>query len=216
MTVWGSWVLPRVTDRVLDSGTVRRHRDAIGQASRGVVLDVGFGTGTNLPHYGPRVDRVHAVEPNDGAWGLSAQARSASRVPVDRVGVDAAHLELPTHSVDTVVTAFTLCTVRDLPASIDELVRVLRPGGSLLFLEHGLAPDPGVRRWQRRLDAVEVVCAGGCHLVRDPVRSLEEASLQVTVASAAYLPGPALVRPWGWVTRGAARAADSLSGDTGF
>lgn len=146
-----------------------------------------------------------AVEPSDVAWRLAEPRIAAGRVPVRRGGLDGARLDLPDASMDTALSTFTLCTIADLDAALAEVTRVLRPGGRLHFLEHGLAPDEGTVRWQRRLDGFQQRAFGGCHLTRDIPALLSRAGFEVEVDAAAYLPGPSLSHPWGYVHRGRAR-----------
>ena len=119
--------------------------------------------------------RVAAVEPSDVAWGLAAPRVAASPVAVDRAGLDGARLDLPDASFDSALSTFTLCTVPAVESALTEIRRVLRPGGALHFLEHGLAPDPAVVRWQRRLQPLQLRVGGGCHLDR-PIADLVRGS----------------------------------------
>ena len=131
----------------------------------GEVVEIGSGSGLNAPYYPPGVRRVLAVEPSDVGWGLAARRVAAARVPVQRVGLDGQALPLADASVDSALSTWTLCTVPDPGRALRErLRRVLRPGGRLVFVEHGLSPDAGVARWQRRLDPVQRRPAGGCRL----------------------------------------------------
>jgi ubiquinone/menaquinone biosynthesis C-methylase UbiE len=133
----------------------------------GVVLELGFGSGPNVPLYPAGVERVLAVDPSPVAFRLARRHLASSPVPVEPVGRDGARLDLPDDSVDSVLTTFTLCTIPDVSAALAEARRVLRPGGRLFYLEHGLTPDPGVARSQARFEAVQKRLAGGCHLTRD-------------------------------------------------
>lgn len=133
-------VVPRVVDATCGSGMLDDLRRRTCAGLRGEVLELGFGSGTNLPFYPPAVTRVLAVEPSDVAWRLSEARRTASSVPVVRAGLDAARLELPDVAVDAVVSTWTLCTIPDVAGALGEVRRVLRPGGPLRFAEHGMAP----------------------------------------------------------------------------
>ena len=141
----------------------------------GTVIEIGFGSGHNLPYYADTVTSVTVVEPSDVAWALARQRIQTSGIPVLRSGLDGASLPLPDDSYDVALSTWTLCTIPDVSGALGELRRVLKPGGSLHFLEHGLAPDETVRRWQRRLEPIQKRIAGGCHLTRPIVDLLEAA-----------------------------------------
>ena len=140
-----------MADRSLSSRPIMGlRRDVCGGLS-GRVLEIGFGSGLNVAAYPASVTSVDAVEPSDLGWELSAQRRSGSSVPVERVGLDGQRLEAANATYDAVLSTFTLCTIADVETALAEVRRVLRPGGTLHVLEHGLAPDEGAA-WQRRLN----------------------------------------------------------------
>ena len=174
---------------------------------RGRVLEIGFGSGLNVGLYPAAVTRVDAVEPSDLAWELSTARRAQSAVPVERVGLDGQRLAAADGTYDAVLSTFTLCTIPDVDAALAEVRRVLRPGGTLHVLEHGLAPDPRVARWQRRLNPLQGLVAGGCHLSRDVTALITAAGLRIERLDQAYLPGPAVSRPWVFGTLATAVAA---------
>jgi ubiquinone/menaquinone biosynthesis C-methylase UbiE len=134
-------------------------------------VEIGFGSGLNVPHYPSSVDSVAAVEPADLGWKLAAKRLAAATVPVQRSGLDGQSLPFADDSFDAALVTWTLCTIPEPSMALAELRRVLVPGGRLHFIEHGLAPDEGVRRWQRRLEPVQKRVAGGCHLTR-PVQTM--------------------------------------------
>ncbi|MFE6649576.1 class I SAM-dependent methyltransferase, partial [Nocardioides sp. NPDC057772] len=170
------------------------------------VIEIGFGSGSNIGLYPAEVTEIVAVEPSDLAWELSASRRSGSTVPVSRVGLDGARLPLDDASVDTGLVTFSLCTIPDVAGALAELRRVLRPGGTIGFAEHGLSPDPAVARWQHRLDGLQQRLFGGCHLTRDIPELLADQGFQVDLLHQDYLPGPAPSKPWGYVSAGRASA----------
>ncbi len=144
-------------------------RDRVCARLSGAVVEVGFGSGLNVPHYPAGVTAIAAIEPSDVAWRLAAERVASSAVPVRRAGFDGQALPFEDDTFDSALSTWTLCTIPDVGAALAELRRVLRPDGTLHFVEHGLAPDDSVLRWQRRLEPVQKRLAGGCHLTRvDP------------------------------------------------
>jgi ubiquinone/menaquinone biosynthesis C-methylase UbiE len=155
----------------------------------GEVLEVGFGSGLNVPFYPPEVTKVAAVEPADLAWRLAYKRLARSNVRVERSGLDGQSLPYPTDHFDCALSTWTLCTIPDPVAALREVRRVLVPGGRLHFLEHGLAPDEKVRRWQRRMEPVQKRLAGGCHLTRTVVDLLRGAGFEIQEADSFYEDG---------------------------
>ena len=200
MGLWNAAVLPRVVDRALRTPEVEALRAGTLAGLRGEVLEIGFGSGLNLRHYPEGVLRVLAVEPSDMAWRL-AQDRMTAGTPVERVGLEGARLPVPDRSVDAVVSTFTLCTIPDVAAALAEVRRVLRPGGRLHFLEHGLAPEEPVRRWQRRLQPLQSRILGGCRLDRRIDELVTGAGLQMVELTTGYADGP---KPFSYLYRGRA------------
>jgi SAM-dependent methyltransferase len=196
MGYWTDRVLPRLTERSLSTPDVQALRVEVCAGLRGRVLEIGFGSGLNLPVYPAEVEQVDAVEPADLAWEMSARRRAGSRVPVERTGLDGQRLAAADGQYDAALSTFSLCTIPDVERALREVHRVLRPGGYLHFLEHGLAPEPGVQRWQHRLDPLQRRLGGGCHLSRDIPALVSGSGLEVVEVAAAYLAGPRLSRPW--------------------
>lgn len=193
---WEQRVVPHLVDASLRGKEIGELRGEICAPLSGRVLELGFGSGLNIRWYPEAVTAIHAVEPSDRGWELSARRRDRSTVPIHRSGLDGQDLAEADASFDAVLCTFTLCTIPDPARALDEVVRVLRPGGTFAFLEHGLAPDEPVSRWQRRLDPVQQRVAGGCHLSRDVARLVTDAGLTTTALTTAYLPGPRATRPW--------------------
>ena len=183
-------VLPRVTDAVLNRADLRRIRDRAAAGLAGEVLEVGFGSGLNVPHYPPAVTRVLAVDPAQAGRRLAARRLAASPVPVEFAGTDGAQLPVADASVDHALVTWTLCTIPDPGRALAEICRALRPGGLLHFAEHGRSPDPHVARWQDRLTPVQRRLAGGCHLNRAIDRLITDSGLRLTRLDTYYLNGP--------------------------
>ncbi len=202
---WSERVVPRMTDRSLSSRPIMDLRRDVCDGLSGRVLEIGFGSGLNLGAYPAQVTAVDAVEPSDLGWELSAGRRTRSSLPVERVGLDGQRLAAEDAAYDAVLSTFTLCTIPDVETALAEVRRVLRPGGELHVLEHGLAPDPKVAAWQHRLDGLQGRVAAGCHLTRDVPRLVEEAGFTVERLDRAYLPGPGVGRPWTFVSLAVAR-----------
>ena len=196
MGVWGDHVVPRLVDRALRTSEIGELRVAACAPLRGRVLELGFGSGLNIPCYPTAVTSVAAVEPSDVGWRLSERRRARSAAPIERRGLDGPRLDESDASYDAVLSTFTLCTIPDPVAALGELRRVLRPDGVLCLLEHGLAPDARVAAWQHRLDGVQQRLAGGCHLTRDMPQLVRAAGFETTRLETSYLEGPALARPW--------------------
>ncbi|MFN8024618.1 MAG: class I SAM-dependent methyltransferase [Acidimicrobiales bacterium] len=168
-------VLPRVIDVACGSPGFRLPRADTVADTHGIVLEIGFGSGHNLPHYPSTVDRLLAVDPSGRALEIATPRIERSRVSVELVGLDGQQLPLDDASVDCVVSTFTLCTIPDVRAALAEVRRVLRPGGTFHVLEHGLADDEGVQRWQRRVSPLQQRIAGGCHTDRHVPGMLSDA-----------------------------------------
>ena len=159
-------VLPRIVNRACGMKAAEPLRARACAGLHGQVLEIGFGTGLNIPHYPTGVTSVAAIEPSDLAWKLAGERLAATAVPITRSGLDGQELSLPDSSCDSALSTWTLCTIPDVTAALDEVRRVLKPGGTLHFVEHGLAPDDNVQRWQHRLEPMQKRIFGGCHLTR--------------------------------------------------
>ena len=203
MGIYSTRILPRLIDCACGLKPAMRQRAKIIPRARGRVLELGIGSGLNLPYYdADRVTCVHGLDVSVELWGLAGERRGAAGVGVEFLEAPAEAVPLPDASVDTVVLTYTLCTLPDVPGALAEARRVLRDGGELLFCEHGAAPDPDIRRWQDRLDPVWHRLAGGCHLNRDAPALIEAAGFRIRSLDSTYLPGwrPATFNTWGTAT----------------
>lgn len=205
MRWWSERVVPRINDSSLGSVEVGELRDRACAGLRGTVVELGFGSGLNIGHYPAEVTSVVAVEPSDVHWARSQDARASSPVPVTRAGSDAAHLTQPDASADGVLSSFSLCVIPEIESAMREVVRVLKPGGSFHFVEHGLSPDLRVQTWQRRLQPLNGALQDGCHITRPIADLVSATTLDVEQIDTFYLPGPAFTRPMAYITLGRAR-----------
>ena len=186
MGLYGEQILPRMVDKACGMKSSDPLRRRVCEGLAGNVVEIGFGSGHNVPFYPAEVAEVSAVEPSDVGWRLAAERVGATTVPIRRSGLDGASLPFPDDTFDAAVSTWTMCTIPDLAAALAELRRVLRPGGTLHFVEHGLAPDEGVRRWQHRLEPVQKRVFGGCHLTRPIVDRITAAGFTVAELDVFY------------------------------
>lgn len=206
MGFYSERIVPRFIDRVLSTkGMNALRRDLVAPLS-GSVLEVGFGSGLNLPFLPSTVDRILAIDPSGTALELARDRISAARVPVQVIGLDGARIDLPDESVDHVLSTMTLCTIPRVEDALGEIRRVLRPGGTFVFLEHGLAPFPNVQKWQYRLTPVQRHLAAGCHLDRDIADLVTRAGFTIDGMNARFERGP---KAFSWFTSGTARPIGS-------
>lgn len=202
MGIYRDRVVPRIIDATCGIEAVEPLRRRVCAGLHGEVVEIGFGSGLNVPFYPPEVTRVLAVEPADLAWRLASERVAAGRVPVERSGLDGQRLPFADGTADAVLVTWSLCTIPDPVTALGEARRILRRGGTVHFVEHGLAPDADVRRWQRRLEPIQRRIGGGCRLTREPLRFLESAGLTVTTVDEFYQEGAP--RPFGAISLGTA------------
>jgi ubiquinone/menaquinone biosynthesis C-methylase UbiE len=186
MGLYGEHVLPRVVDVMCGMKNAEPLRRRVCAGLEGRVVELGFGSGHNAPFYPEAVNQVAAIEPADLGWKLAEKRLRATRVPVERAGLDGQSLPFGDDSFDTALSTWTLCTIPDVAAALSEVRRVLKPGGALHFVEHGLAPDERVRVWQHRLEPLQKRMFGGCHLTRPIVDLLTAAGFTITELDVFY------------------------------
>ena len=189
MGLYGEHVLPRIVDVACGLKTVHPLRRRVCEGLEGEVVELGFGSGHNVPFYPQTVSRVAAIEPADLGWKLARKRLSAATVPVERSGLDGQSLPFPDDTFDTALSTWTLCTIPDVSAALAEVRRVLKPGGRFHFLEHGLAPDEKVRRWQHRLNPIQNRVFGGCNLNRPIVDLVSGAGFTIAEVDRFYEDG---------------------------
>jgi len=194
-------LLPRLVDRACGTADLRHWREQVTAGLFGTVVEIGFGSGLNMPAYPPEVTLVYAVEPAATARRLAERRIADSVIRVEHIGLRGESIPLDDASCDGALSTFTLCTIAHVEQALAEIRRVLRPGGRFYFLEHGLSPDLTVARWQHRLEPFQKRLADGCHLTRQPADLVRAAGFTIERVESRYAAGP---KPWTWLTEGAA------------
>jgi SAM-dependent methyltransferase len=195
-------LFPRILDAVMDTAETRRIRAQVCAPLSGDVVEIGFGTGHNLAHLPSAVTRIRAVDPMVAGRRLAAERIAATDVAVDFIGLDGQRIELPDRSTDSVLCTWTLCSIEDPVAAVREIARILRPGGELHFVEHGLSPDEKIRRRQHRWNRLHRRIACGCNVDRDIPRLLEQGGMTIEAADTFYAKGDP--KYLGWTVQGRA------------
>ncbi len=202
MGIYSRYVLPRLTHLSMGQAQLRPYRTRVIGGAKGRVLEIGIGSGLNLPFYNEAVDEVIGVDSSPEMLMLAERAVAVSHQRnVTLLTQSAQSLPFDARSVDTVVVTWSLCSFPDPGAALREARRVLKPGGELRFVEHGLSPDAGVRKWQDWLTPLWRRCAGGCHLNRKTDNLIRAAGFQIVELSTGYAPGP---RPLAYMYEGCA------------
>jgi ubiquinone/menaquinone biosynthesis C-methylase UbiE len=202
MGFYSDVILPRICDLSMRNKQLLPFRQRVIDAAEGRVLEIGVGSGLNLAFYRPPVREVLALEPAPRLMTMARGASHRASTPVSFLEASAEAIPLEQHCVDTIVTTWTMCSIPHAATALAEMRRVLRPGGKLLFVEHGLAPDEGVRRWQDRLTPAWRCISGGCHLNRPIASMIEGAGFRIDRIETGYIPGP---KPLTFMYEGSAR-----------
>ena len=202
MGVYQDQLLPRMQDKVMGRKAMGEVRARTCSGLAGQVVEVGFGTGLNARYYPPEVTKIFAVEPSRVCMRLAETRIARTQAPVELAGLTGEHLDLPSEEFDAVLSTWTLCTIPNLEAALEELRRVLKPGGDLNFVEHGHAPDANVARWQQRIEPGNKKLAGGCHLTRQIDESIENAGFRIEHMDTYYIKGEP--KPFGYTFEGRA------------
>jgi ubiquinone/menaquinone biosynthesis C-methylase UbiE len=187
------WVIPRLTHLAMRKKELHPYRRRALAQARGRVLEIGIGSGLNLPFYGSEVTGVVGVDPSPALLAMARKEAGETGFPVELLERSAEELPIEDRSIDTAITSWSLCSIPDAARALREVRRTLKPGGRLLFVEHGLAPDPEVVRWQKRLTPLWKRCSGGCHLDRPIDRLVREAGFAIEALETGYARGPRMV-----------------------
>jgi SAM-dependent methyltransferase len=182
-------VLPRAQDVLMGRKPLREVRARVCSGLRGDVVEVGFGTGLNSPYYPRDITTLYAVEPSQLSMRMAKPRVERNNVPIEPAGLSGERLDLPSERFDAVLSTWTLCTIPDVGAALGELHRVLKPGATFHFVEHGHAPDPGVARWQERIEPFWKPLAGGCHLTRRMPELIDQAGFTIDNLDTYYFKG---------------------------
>ena len=210
MGFYDRYVMPRFINCACATKPIMKQREKVVPRASGTVLEIGIGTGLNLPYYdASKVKRVIGLDPSKKSWDLAGERAAQLAFPVEFIGLPSETIPLEDDSVDTVVVTFSLCTIPDPVTALRGMARVLRPGGSLIFCEHGRAPDESVYRWQNRLNPFWKRFAGGCHLNRDSPQLLIAGGFAVSDMEVDYLPSTPRIA--GYNFWGSARPINSAS-----
>ena len=186
-------VLPHLIDIAMRAPMASRERQQLIPQASGTVLEIGVGSGLNIPYYSSAVDKLYALEPNTKLRQMAQIKAADAPFSVDFLGLKGEDIPLADHSIDTVVTTWTLCSIADPVKALQGMYRVLKPGGRLLFVEHGRAPQPSLARWQDLLTPVWSVGSGGCRLNRRPDLLIQQAGFQLNEFEQGFLDGPKLL-----------------------
>jgi ubiquinone/menaquinone biosynthesis C-methylase UbiE len=187
-------ILPHVIGLACSGKPIRRQRQKVVPLAEGDVLEIGFGTGLNLPYYDKkRVRKIWGLEPSQGMRDKARPSVAKSGLDVEFIDLPGEEIPLENQSIDTVLVTYSLCTIPDAVRALDGMRRVLKPGGRLVYCEHGKAPEPSVLRWQNRVDPAWSRFAGGCHINRDIPALLEAGGFQISDDQRMFIPGPRIV-----------------------
>ena len=190
MSIYDKYVLPHFLNCACGAKPMRYQREKIVPLAEGDVLEIGIGSGLNLPFYNQsKINKIWGLDPSEELTKMAVKAASNSAISVDFIISGAENIPLPTKSIDTILLTYTLCTISQVNRSLEEMGRVLRPSGRLLFCEHGLAPDLNIIKWQERINPFWKKIAGGCSLNRDIPRLINAKCFKITEINTMYLPG---------------------------
>jgi len=205
MGFYDKYLLPRLVHFTCGQKPAMKQREKVVPLAAGRVLEIGIGSGLNIPYYNAgKVEHLWGLDPSREMWAIARKNAEKHHLDAEFIESGAESIPLDRHVADTVVMTYTMCTIPEVGQALDEVRRVLKPGGRLIFCEHGEAPDRAVRRWQERIDPLWQVLGGGCHLGRPIPRLLESSGFRSRDMQSMYIPGwkPACFNYWGTATYG--------------
>jgi ubiquinone/menaquinone biosynthesis C-methylase UbiE len=190
MGFYDKHILPRFINCACGTKPIMKQREKVVPLASGIVLEIGIGTGLNLPYYdATRIERLIGLDPSEESWKLAGERAAHLDFDVEFIGLPGEQIPLDDDSVDTVMVTYALCTIPDPVSALQGMARVLRPGGSLVFCEHGCAPDASVCKWQDRINPFWSKILGGCNLNRDIPALLDAGGFNIAEMNTRYLPG---------------------------
>jgi len=200
MGFYDKYLLPKIVHMACGVNPAMRQRQKVVPLATGRVLEIGIGSGLNIPFYdAQKVEHLWGLDPSAEMWSIAQKNAQEHHIDAEFIQSGAESIPLDDNSADTVMMTYTMCTIPDVPAALDEIKRVLKPGGTLIFCEHGKAPDKSVERWQNRVNPLWKMLAGGCNINRPIPTLLEQGGFKSTDMQTIYLPGwkPATFNYWG-------------------
>jgi len=200
MGIYTKFIMPKVVHFACGQKPAMKQREKIIPLAEGLVLEIGIGSGLNIPYYdADKVDHLWGIDPSREMWAIARKNARENHIDAEFIESGAGSIPLDDHAADTVVMTYTLCSIPDARGALLEIRRVLKPGGKLIFCEHGQAPDADVRRWQERMNPLWSLLGGGCNLNRPVPQLLEESGFISGDMQTMYIPGwkPACFNYWG-------------------
>ena len=189
MGFYDKYILPKFLNCACGTKPINYQRGKIVPLAKGIVLDIGIGSGLNIPFYNKsNIDHFYGLDPSEELLKIAKSLAKKNELEIEFLQCGAEAIPLPDQSIDTVLITYTMCTIPDIKLSNSEIMRVLKPGGQLLFCEHGLAPDKNIAKWQRRINPIWRMIAGGCNLNRDIPKLITSSGFKISNMEEMYLP----------------------------
>jgi ubiquinone/menaquinone biosynthesis C-methylase UbiE len=203
MGIYEKYVMPKLVHYTCGLKPTMKQREKVVPLAEGRVLEIGIGSGLNIPFYAAhKIKHLWGLDPSSEMWSIARKNAAQHHIDVEFIQSGAEAIPLDSNSADTVVMTYTMCTIPEVRSALDEIRRVLKPGGKLVFCEHGLAPDKDVQRWQNRLNPAWKILGGGCNLNRPIPQLLQQSGFKTTDMQTMYIPGwkPGCFNYWGTAT----------------
>ena len=189
LSFYDKYILPKFLNCACGSKPINYQRDKIVPLAKGIVLDIGIGSGLNIPFYNKsNIDHLYGLDPSEELLKIAKPLAKKNELEIEFLQCGAEAIPLPDQSIDTVLITYTMCTIPNIKLSNSEIMRVLKPEGQLLFCEHGLAPDKNIAKWQRRINPIWSKIAGGCNLNRDIPKLITSSGFKISNMEEMYLP----------------------------